>query len=124
VRREAILLIAIAGIAPHTAAAQAQPDAAKAELVRQIEPHLPSNWSFRATWRDAKLVGYVSPTTQEAFDLLYEPERQKQVLSDLCEKLTPAVWELVGADASIALEPVIGGKSADVRLDCKRPGRA
>jgi len=119
-RQPALLLIGIACVAPVSVVAQPNPDAAKQELVRQIQPHIPSNWSFRAAWRESTLVGYVSPPTQEAFDLLYDVNRQKQVLDDLCARLTPAVWELIAADESIALEPVIGGKTGNVRIECER----
>ena len=119
-RRLAITLAALAAGAPIPGGAQPQAADAKQELVRQIEPHIPSNWSFRAAWRDSTLVGYVSPPTQEAFDLLYDVNRQKQVLDDLCARLTPAVWELIAPDESIALEPVIGGKSGDARIECAK----
>jgi len=119
-RQPALLLIGIACVGPASVVAQPNPDAAKQELVRQIQPHIPANWSFRAAWRDSTLVGYVSPPTQEAFDLLYDVNRQKQVLDDLCASLTPAVWELIAADESIALEPVIGGKTGNVRIECER----
>ena len=119
-RQPALLLIGIACVAPVSVVAQPNPDAAKQELVRQIQPHIPANWSFRAAWRESTLVGYVSPPTQEAFDLLYDVNRQKQVLDDLCARLTPALWELISADESIALEPVIGGKTGNARIECER----
>jgi hypothetical protein len=112
-----LLVLACAG----RAGAEVPPDDPRRELQQEIGRHIPPDWTVHASWRGSTLVGFVAPPIQQSFELLYEPDKQIEVLRGLCRQLTPAMWHKVGADNAIALEPVISGKgSIGMRVGCVR----
>ena len=50
------------------------------EVENSLKGTVPSNWWLRASWRDQTLVVFVSPSTQQSFDLWYDTARQKETL--------------------------------------------
>src|SRR5262245_63107358 len=55
------------------------------EVESSIKGTVPSDWWLHASWRDQTLVVFVSPPTQESFDLWYDTPRQKETLENLCK---------------------------------------
>jgi hypothetical protein len=79
------------------------------ELEDILKGSVPSNWWLHASWRDQTLVVFVSPPTQESFDLWYDTPRQKETLENLCKSIPTAIWNQVQPDQDIAVEQVVGG---------------
>ena len=46
------------------------------EVENSLKRTVQSNWWLHASWRDQTLVVFVSPPTQESFDLWYDTPRQ------------------------------------------------
>ena len=53
------------------------------EVEKSLKGIVPSNWWLHSSWRDQTLVVFVSPPTQESFDLWYDTPRQKALLDGL-----------------------------------------
>ena len=79
------------------------------EVENSLRGTVPSNWWLHASWRDQTLVVFVSPPTQESFDLWYDTPRQKETLENLCKAIPTAIWNRVPPDKDIAFEQVVGG---------------
>ena len=79
------------------------------EVENSLKGTAPSNWWFYASWRDQTLVVFVSPPTQESFDLWYDTPRQKETLENLCKAIPVAIWNQIPPDQDIAVEQVVGG---------------
>ena len=79
------------------------------EVENSLKGTVPSNWWLHASWRDQTLVVFVSPPTQESFDLWYDTPRQKETLENLCKAIPTAIWNQVQPDQDIAVEQVVGG---------------
>jgi hypothetical protein len=65
------------------------------EVENSLKGTAPSNWWLRASWRDQTLVVFVSPPTQESFDLWYDTPRQKETLENLCKAIPVAIWNQI-----------------------------
>jgi len=83
---------------------------------------VPSNWWLHASWRDQTLVVFVSPPTQESFNLWYDTPRQKETLENLCKAIPTAIWNRVGPDQDIAFEQVVGGNGGkgSFQFSCRK----
>jgi hypothetical protein len=57
------------------------------EVENSLKQNVPSDWWLRASWRDQTLVVFVSPSTQQSFDLWYDTARQKETLENLCKAI-------------------------------------
>src|SRR5499427_9627617 len=79
------------------------------EVENSLKGTVPSNWWLRASWRDQTLVVFVSPPSQESFDLWYDTPRQKETLKNLCKAIPTAIWNRIQPDQDIAVEQVVGG---------------
>lgn len=79
------------------------------EVENSLKGTVPSNWWLRASWRDQTLVVFVSPSTQQSFDLWYDTARQKETLESLCKAIPVTVWSQIKPDQDIAVEQVVGG---------------
>ena len=60
------------------------------EVENSLKGTVPSNWWLHASWRDQTLVVFVSPPTQESFELWYDTPRQKETLENLCKAIPTA----------------------------------
>jgi len=70
------------------------------------------------------LVAFITPPYQEAFDLWYEPVKLRERILGLCPGPDDAIWAQLAPHQMIAIEPTVGGKSADaMRLTCSRDNR-
>lgn len=88
---------------------------------------VPQNWQVHVSMRDRKLVIFLMPPYQEAFNLWYEPQKLREKMLALCPGRTDKIWTKLSLDQDIAIEPTVGGKSAEaMRLTCKHevPPRA
>jgi hypothetical protein len=83
---------------------------------------VPSNWWLHASWRDQTLVVFVSPPTQESFDLWYDTPRQKETLENLCKAIPTAIWNQVQPGQDIAVEQVVGGNGGkgSFQFSCRK----
>ena len=83
---------------------------------------VPSNWWLHASWRDRTLVVFVSPPTQESFDLWYDTPRQKETLENLCKAIPTAIWNQVQPGQDIAVEQVVGGNGGkgSFQFSCRK----
>jgi hypothetical protein len=92
------------------------------ELEDILKGTVPSNWWLRASWRDQTLVVFVSPPTQESFDLWYDTPRQKEILENLCKAIPTAIWNQVQPDQDIAVEQVVGGNGGkgSFQFSCRK----
>ena len=80
---------------------------------------MPGDWQVHVSWREDQLVAFVMPPYQEGFDLWYEPETLRSKMLSLCPPDGDSVWQLIGQDKQIAVEPTVGGKSdVAMRLTC------
>jgi hypothetical protein len=79
------------------------------EVENSLKGTSPSNWWFHASWRDQTLVVFVSPPTQESFDLWYDTPRQRETLENLCKAIPVAIWNQIQLDQDIAVEQIVGG---------------
>ena len=92
------------------------------EVESSIKGTVPSNWWLHASWRDQTLVVFVSPPTQEAFDLWYDTPRQKEILENLCKAIPGAIWNQFQPDQDIAVEQVVGGNGGkgSFQFSCRK----
>jgi hypothetical protein len=92
------------------------------EVENSLRGTVPSNWWLHASWRDQTLVVFVSPPTQESFDLWYNTPRQKETLKNLCKAIPTAIWNRVQPDQDIAFEQVVGGNGGkgSFQFSCRK----
>jgi hypothetical protein len=92
------------------------------EVENSLKGTAPSNWWLRASWRDQTLVVFVSPPTQESFDLWYDTPRQKETLENLCKAIPVAIWNQIQPDQDIAVEQVVGGNGGkgSFQFSCRK----
>ncbi|HEX8827662.1 MAG TPA: hypothetical protein VF778_06080 [Xanthobacteraceae bacterium] len=92
------------------------------ELEDILKGTVPSNWWLHPSWRDQTLVVFVSPPTQESFDVWYDTPRQKETLEKLCKAIPIAVWNQVQPDQDIAVEQVVGGNGGkgSFQFSCRK----
>jgi hypothetical protein len=102
--------------------AGAAEDGAVAALARDLKQHAPSQWDVRVRWRDGRLLATITPQPyQTAFSLWYEPAKMIATLKDLCPGAGAEVWNLIGSEQDIVLEPSVGGKSVrEARVSCRK----
>jgi len=90
-------------------------------LQEEIAARVPSNWQVHVSYRDKALVVFLMPPYQEAFDLWYQPELLREKMLSLCPKSGDAIWTKLQPEQDVAIEPTVGGKSAEsMRLVCPR----
>ena len=92
------------------------------EVENSLKGTVPSDWWLHASWRDQTLVVFVSPPTQESFNLWYDTPRQKQTLENLCKAIPTAIWNQVQPDHDIAVEQVVGGNGGkgSFQFSCRK----
>ena len=92
------------------------------EVENSLKGTLPSNWWLHGSWRDQTLVVFVSPPTQESFNLWYDTHRQKETLENLCKAIPAAIWNRVQTDQDIAVEQVVGGNGGkgSFQFSCRK----
>jgi hypothetical protein len=92
------------------------------EVENSLKGTVPSNWWLHASWRDQTLVVFVSPPTQESFNLWYDTARQKETLENLCKAIPVAIWNQVQQDQDIAVEQVVGGNGGkgSFQFSCRK----
>ena len=92
------------------------------EVENSLKRTVQSNWWLHASWRDQTLVVFVSPPTQESFDLWYDTPRQKETLENLCKAIPTAIWDPVQPDQDIAVEQVVGGSGVkgSFQFSCRK----
>ena len=92
------------------------------EVENSLKGTVPSNWWLHASWRDQTLVVFVSPPTQESFELWYDTQRQKETLENLCKAIPVAIWNQVQQDQDIAVEQVVGGNGGkgSFQFSCRK----
>lgn len=109
------------GVAAGSAAAQATaPElaAAKGMLQARLRDNLPAGWQVRVSQRDQALVGFITPPTAEAFQVIYEPARQLELVRRLCPPMDEPIWAAIGAGSDIAIQPTVLGKTG-LRTSCR-----
>jgi hypothetical protein len=93
----------------------------RALLQEELAARTPSNWQVHVSQRDDVLLAFVTPPYQEAFNLWYEPAMLREKMLGLCPSPDDPIWGRLQPKQSIAIEPTVGGKSADaMRLMCSR----
>lgn len=114
------LAMSVAAVATLNAPAQA--GSPEANLLRdETVAKVPANWQVHVSMRDKNLVIFLMPPYQEAFNLWYEPEKLHAKMLSLCPGPSDAIWTKLPADQGVAIEPTVGGKSAEaMRVSCKR----
>ena len=92
------------------------------EVENSLKGTVPSNWWLHASWRDQTLVVFVSPPTQESFDLWYDTPRQTETLENLCKAIPVAIWTQIKSDQDIAVEQVVGGNGGkgSFQFSCRK----
>jgi hypothetical protein len=92
------------------------------EVENSLKGTLPADWWVHASWRDQTLVVFVSPPTQESFNLWYDTQRQKETLENLCKAIPTAIWDQVQPDNDIAVEQVVGGNGGkgSFQFSCRK----
>ena len=101
----------------------AEPSPQAALLNQELTTKVPQSWQIHVTWRDEVLVAFITPPYQEAFDLWYAPEKLHQTMLSLCPGDGDALWHQLAPSQSVAMQPTVGGKSADsMRVQCPRAG--
>jgi hypothetical protein len=92
------------------------------EVENSLKGTVPSDWWLHASWRDQTLVVFVSPPTQESFNLWYDTQKQKQTLENLCKAIPTAIWNQVQPDHDIAVEQVVGGNGGkgSFQFSCRK----
>jgi len=92
------------------------------EVENSLKGTVPPSWWLHASWRDQTLVVFVSPPTQESFDLWYDTPRQKETLENLCKAIPAAIWNRVQPDQDIAVEQVVGGNGGkgSFQFSCRK----
>ena len=103
------------------ATAHAQDRTARNIVEREIEPKLPPRWQMHVSEREKFLLVSLMPPFQEAFDLIYDSQRQATLLRQLCPRADDEIWKLLGADRDVVLQPTIGGKTLpELQVSCRR----
>lgn len=70
------------------------------------------------------MLAFITPPYQEAFDLWYEPVKLRERILGFCPGPDDAIWAQLAPHQMIAIEPTVGGKSADaMRLTRSRDNR-
>jgi hypothetical protein len=92
------------------------------EVENSLKGTVPSNWWLHASWRDQTLVVFVSPPTQESFELWYDTPRQKETLENLCKAIPTVIWNQVQPNHDIAVEQVVGGNGGkgSFQFSCRK----
>jgi hypothetical protein len=92
------------------------------EVEKSLKGTVPSNWWLHSSWRDQTLFVFVSPPTQESFDLWYDTPRQKETLENLCKAIPVAIWNQIQPDQDIAVEQVVGGNGGkgSFQFSCRK----
>jgi len=92
------------------------------QVENSLKGAVPSNWWLHASWRDQTLVVFMSPPTQESFDLWYDTPRQKETLENLCKAISVAVWNQIQPDQDIAVEQIVGGNGGkgSFQFSCRK----
>lgn len=94
-------------------------------LQQELRRKVPSNWQVHVSQRGDVLLAFITPPYQEAFDLWYEPVKLRERMLGLCPGPDDSIWEQLAPHQIIAIEPTVGGKSADaMRLTCPRADRS
>jgi hypothetical protein len=98
-----------------------QPDTAGI-LKKQLKAQVPSKWEVRVRWRDNELLASITPWPyQEAFQLWYEPAKLSGMLASFCPASADEIWNAIGTDKDIVLEPTVGGKAGvEFRVSCRK----
>ena len=93
-------------------------------LEQELSGKVPSNWEVHVSQRADMLLAFLTPPYQEAFDLWYEPAKLHERMLGLCPGPNDKIWQYLALNETIAIEPTVGGKSADaMRLTCPRDNR-
>ncbi|MGH6811259.1 MAG: hypothetical protein ACREDM_02590 [Methylocella sp.] len=124
--RKAVGLFGLFGFLPslHPFAACAESSPPRDWLRQELKGKVPSNWQVHVSRRGDMLLAFITPPYQEAFDLWYEPVKLRERMLGLCPGPDDAIWARVAPGQIIAIEPTVGGKSADaMRLTCSRDNR-
>lgn len=88
---------------------------------QNIEPKLPPRWQMRVSEREKILLVSLMPPFQEAFDLIYDRERQSALLRQLCPRADDEIWTQLGPDRDVVLQPTVGGKTLpELQVSCRR----
>lgn len=103
----------LAGTAPASA------DAPEAAMTERVRAQVPADWAVRTRWRDRTLTTFLMPPIQASFDLFYDPAKGADLVGRLCPPSGDPLWQAVGADADIAIEPTVMGKSG-MRISCRK----
>src|SRR5215470_11648845 len=92
------------------------------EVEKSLKGTVPANWWLHSSWRDQTLVVFVSPPTQESFDLWYDTPRQKETMENFCKAIPTAIWNRVRPDQDIAFEQVVGGNGGkgSFQFSCRK----
>ncbi len=95
---------------------------AERELLRQeLVGKAPPDWLVHVSDRGDMLLAFVTPPYQQAFDLWFEPEQLRARMLGFCPSAEDKIWSQLQPRQLIAIEPTVGGKSADaMRLACPR----
>ena len=119
--KSTILVATLLALFVASASATAEQSEAVSALTNEVKAKIPPNWQLHASQRDGFILVSLIPPTQEAFELWYNTDKQTATLQALCPPFDQAVWNLVGPDQDIVLEPTVGGKSVpDVRVSCRK----
>lgn len=111
----AAAILASLGIATPLKAGSPASDLLRDETAAKV----PSNWQVHVSTREHALIIFLMPPYQEAFDLWYEPEKLRAKMLTLCPPAGDAIWRHLGPGEIVAIEPTVGGKSAEaMRLTC------
>ncbi|MGH6867447.1 MAG: hypothetical protein ACREDA_00950 [Methylocella sp.] len=93
-------------------------------LQQELKGKVPSNWEVHVSRRGDMLLAFITPPYQDAFDLWYEPAKLRERMLALCPGTDDTIWQQLAPQQTIAIEPTVGGKSADaMRLTCYRDNR-
>jgi hypothetical protein len=108
----------------HPFAACAESSPPRDWLQQELKDKVPSNWQVYVSQRGDMLLAFITPPYQDAFDLWYEPVKLRERILGLCPGPDDAIWAQLAPHQMIAIEPTVGGKSADaMRLTCSRDNR-
>lgn len=102
--------------------AGAAEDRAVAALVQDLKEHAPAQWEVRVRWRDDRLLATITPQPyQLAFELGYAPAKLAAAMARLCPGAGAEIWNLVGPEQDVVLEPSIGAKTVPgARVSCRK----
>lgn len=100
-------------------AGTAHAEAPEALMSERVKAQVPADWMVRSRWRDRVLVTYLMPPIQTSFDLFYDAAKETDMVGRLCPPAEDPLWEAVGSDVDIAIEPTVMGKSG-MRISCRK----